>query len=334
MRAAIYPGGGRPLVIAQLPDPQPGVGELLIRVHRCGVCGTDLAMTRGGQWDFPANGQLGHEYAGEVIDVGAHVEGFCVGNRIAVLPSEACGHCRACDHGNNTLCGNAGGLMRGFAEYAVVPAAVSVRLPSVLSMADGALVEPLAVSLYGVRQSALQPGQNVLVLGGGTVAQLSIYWARQQGAGRIVAMSRSASREALSLTMGADAFVPFGDQETTALADAMQGQAIDVVYECVGVEGMLARAVRHVAPFGRIVSLGFCTAPDPVIPALASYKCATLQYVVGYTLAEFEYVANHIDKGHVRPDTIVTRTAPLSDLPLVMNELRQPNADTKVQIIC
>jgi (R,R)-butanediol dehydrogenase/meso-butanediol dehydrogenase/diacetyl reductase len=69
MKAAIYPGGGAALVIEDMPDPEPGPGELVVRVHRCGICGTDLAMTRGGTWDYGARAQLGHEYAGEVVAV-------------------------------------------------------------------------------------------------------------------------------------------------------------------------------------------------------------------------------------------------------------------------
>jgi (R,R)-butanediol dehydrogenase/meso-butanediol dehydrogenase/diacetyl reductase len=334
MKAAIYPGKGQPVVITTLPDPEPGEGELLIRVHRCGICGTDISMTRGELWDFPANSQIGHEYAGEIVAIGAGVSGLRRGDRVAVLPSQACGHCAACDHGNHTLCRNAGGLMVGFAEYAKVPAYLAVRLPSVLSMADGALVEPLAVSLYGVRQSGLHAGEPVLVLGGGTVALYAIYWARRMGAGRIVAMSRSGRRRELSLAMGADAFVAFSGDEADALREAFGGASPSMVYECVGVPGMLERAVRHVAPFGRIVSLGFCTSPDPLSPAVASYKCATLQFLVGYTLSEFEYVAGQMDKGSVDPKTIITHTAPLDELPAMMTRLRSPNDDTKIQIIC
>ena len=334
MKAAIYPGGGRPIRIESLPDPEPGPGELLIKVHRCGICGTDLSMTRGEQWDFPAGSQIGHEYAGEVVAIGSEVQGYKRGDSVAVLPSKACGHCTACDHGNHTLCRNEGGLMLGFAEYAVIPAGLAVRLPSTLSMADGALVEPLSVSLYGVRRSGLQPGDSVLVLGGGTVALYAIYWARRLGAGRIVAMSRSARRRELCLAMGADAFVSYSEHEQSEIAEAFAGEAPKLVFECVGTPGMLEKSVQLVAPFGHIISLGFCTAPDPVVPAIVSYKCAKLQFLVGYTLGEFEYVANEMDKGHVDPKSIITHSAALNDLPAMMARLRQPNADTKIQILC
>lgn len=333
MKAAIYPGGGKPVTIEELPDPQPGPGEVLIKVARCGICGTDLSFTRGTMWDFGTNTQFGHEYAGEIIEVGKDVTEFRVGERIAVLPSVACGQCPSCRTlENNVLCqAMPGTAMVGFAELAKVPTSVATRLPAVLSMADGALVEPLAISLYGVKLAQIHPGDRVLVLGGGTVALYAIYWARRLGAGRIVAMSRSDRRKDLCLEMGADAFVSYGDNEIGEAVEALGGSP-QFVFECVGAEGMLTKAVMHVAQFGKIVSLGFCTSPDPLIPGMASYKCAAIQFAVGYSMKEFHYIADQMDKGHCDPKAIITSDVPLVDLPRMMDLLRGPNAETKVHV--
>ena len=334
MKAAIYPGGGQAVTIENLPDPQPGPGELLIKVHRCGICGTDLSFTKGTMWDFGQNTQFGHEYAGEIVEVGKGITSFQVGERIAVLPSVACGECPSCRTlENNVLCQSMPGTaMVGFAEYAKVPVTVATRLPRVLSITDGALIEPLAISLYGVKLAQIRPGDRVLVLGGGTVALYAIYWARRLGAGKIVAMSRSDRRKDLCLEMGADAFVSYGDNEIGEAIEALGGSP-QFVFECVGAEGMLGKAVMHVAQFGKIVSLGFCTTPDPLIPGMASYKCASIQFAVGYSMKEFLYIADHMDKGHVDPKTIVTNEVPLLDLPTTMTKLRGPNDETKVHVV-
>jgi (R,R)-butanediol dehydrogenase/meso-butanediol dehydrogenase/diacetyl reductase len=335
MKAAIYPGEGRPIVIESLPDPQPGPDDVLIRVHRCGICGTDLSMTKGGMWDYGSNVQFGHEYAGEIVEVGSNVAAFKVGERIAVLPSVACGQCHSCyGHGNNVLCQSSPAkAMLGFAEFASVPASVATRLPSTLTLSDGALIEPLAISLYGVKFARINPGDRVLVLGGGTVALYAIYWARRLGAGPIVAMSRSPRREDLSLAMGADAFITYGDSEIGEVREAFGG-APEIVFECVGAEGMLSKAVTHADQFGRIVSLGFCTAPDQIIPGIASYKCVSMQFAVGYSMKEFLYIAGQMDKGHVDPKTIITNEISLEDLPAMVTALRGPNDETKVHVRC
>ncbi len=333
MKAAIYPGHGQTPVIATLPDPEPAADEVIIRVHRCGICGTDLSMTKGGTWDYGAGSQFGHEYAGEVVEVGKRVTAFHPGDRICVLPSLACGQCEPCrSHGNNVLCqAKPGTAMLGFAELARVPANVAIKLPSTLSMADGALIEPLAISLYGIKFARIQPGDRVLVLGGGTVALYAIYWARRLGAGRIVAMSRSTRRQDLALAMGANAFIAYGKDEIAEGREALGG-APQVVLECVGAEGMLSKAVMHSAQFGRVISLGFCTGPDAVIPAIASYKCVSMQFAVGYTMKEFLYIADQMDKGHADPKAIITRDISLEQLPAMIEELRGPNNDTKVQV--
>lgn len=331
MKAAIYPGGGKPVSIEDIPDPEPRPNDILVKVHRCGICGTDLSMTKGEIFDFGENSQFGHEYSGEIVAVGSEVSGWSVGDRVTALPSGACGHCQGCATGNHVLCHTGESAMAGFAEYIRLPADIAVRLPSTLSMADGALVEPLAVSLYGANHSQMKAGDNVLVLGGGTVALYSIYWARRLGARRIVAMSRSERRKDLCLAMGADAFITYGENEVGEVMEALGG-APDLVYECVGAEGMLAKAVQHAGLFGKVVSLGFCTSPDPVMPAMASFKCVNMQFLVGYTMKEFLYIADQMDKGHVDPKTIITNDIPLVDLPKVMEQLRGPNAETKVHV--
>lgn len=334
MKAAIYPGQGKGIVIEDLPDPSPRAHELVIKTHRCGICGTDLSMTKGGLWDFGPRSQFGHEYAGEIVEIGSEVTGFRVGERVSVLPSPACGRCEAClTHGNHVLCqAKPGTAMAGFAEFVRFPANLATRLPATLSMADGALIEPLAISLYGVKLAHIQPGDRVLVLGAGTVALYAIYWARRLGAGRIVAMSRSARRRDLALNMGADTFTCYGKDELSEVK-AFLGGSPQIVFEAVGAEGMLSRAVQHATQFGRIVSLGFCTAPDPVIPAMGSYKCVSIQFAVGYSMSEFLYIADQMDQGHADPKAIITREIPLTQLPSMMSTLRGPNNETKVQVL-
>lgn len=334
MRAAVYKGEGKPWALENLPDPEPGPGELLLKVHRCGICGTDLSMTKGTQWDFPAGTIPGHEYAGEIVAVGSNVSSFRVGDRITSIPSSGCGRlgCLACQEGNLTLCRESPGVMGGYGEYICIPQNSALKLPGTLSMRDGALIEPLAVGLYGVRQATIQPGAKVLVMGGGSVALAAIYWARRLGAGKIVAISRSQRRRDMALEFGADAFVQYGDTEIEDVIDKLGGSP-EIVYECVGAEHLLHKALSHVRLFGQVISMGFCTTPDAIIPAIAAFKAATLKFPVAYTMQDFEHVANVMDSGHVDPKIMLSSEISLEQLPDKIEELRGPNNDTKATVV-
>ena len=131
--------------------------------------------------------------------------------------------------------------------------------------------------------------------------------------------------------MGADAFIPFGDTEIGEVIEALGGSP-DVVLEGVGAEGMMMKAISHAAQFGRVISLGFCTSPDPLIPGVASFKCLSIQFIVGYSMKEFNYVADQMDKGHCDPKAIITNDIPLAELPQMMDILRGPNEETKVHV--
>jgi threonine dehydrogenase-like Zn-dependent dehydrogenase len=330
MKAANYPGDGEPLEIINKPDPSPKPDEVVIEVHRCGICGTDLHMTEGHDWQFPADCTPGHEYAGRVVAKGSQVRHLSEGDLITALPSTGCGNCDACATGNLALCHNAPGLMGGFAQYISVPETVTTKLPSTLTAADGALIEPFAVGLYGLQQANIKAGAKVLVLGAGSVALCAIFWAKQLGAS-VVAMSRSSRRKELAMAMGADALINFGYQEQEQIQKSLGG-APDIVVECIGHPGFINQGISMVKPMGKVVSLGFCTAPDQFTPAMAGFKGVALFFPVGYTLANFQHCVDVLSSTDFDPKIIITNTVGLDQLPSMMKKLRGGNQETKVHI--
>jgi (R,R)-butanediol dehydrogenase/meso-butanediol dehydrogenase/diacetyl reductase len=221
--------------------------------------------------------------------------------------------------------------MGGFGEYLRVPDSVAIKLPSTFSAADGALVEPFAVGLYAVRLAAIRPGDRILVQGAGSVALATIFWARRLGAGRIVAVSRSTRRAGPAQDMGANAFVQSGADEVKEVIEALGGLP-DIVFECVGAPGLLPRAIEHARVLGQVVSLGFCTAPDAIVPAVAGYKGIRLSFPVGYSLRDFQYVADVMLAGHADPKMLISSVITLDALPAAFENLRGPNMETKVHV--
>ncbi|MBU6267288.1 MAG: alcohol dehydrogenase catalytic domain-containing protein [Sphingomonadales bacterium] len=331
MKAAVCYGSQQALRIEDRPEPECDAGSVLVAVERCGICGSELHLNDGPPRAFAGGMVMGHEFAGRIVEVGSGVSGLRVGQRVAAFPAVGCGHCEACAAGNWILCPGATRILGGFAEFARLPAAAAIPLGDGLTAADGALVEPLTVSLYGIRRAAIQPGDRVLVLGAGTIALSAIYWARRLGAGRIVAMSRSPRRAGIAQAMGADAFVGYGEHERAEVAEALGG-APDIVLECVGVPGMVARAIDHVRLMGKVLSLGFCATPDPIVPAIAGFKGVSLQFPVGYSRQDFEFSARTMLAGHVDPKVMISRVVALDQFPATFARLLGANSENKVQV--
>lgn len=332
MKAVMFKNADEPLALEEVPDPTPAAGDLVLKVGRCGICGTDIHLTQEHGY-FPENSVVGHEFAGEVVAVGAEVEGFKLGDVVTAMAGAGCGKCRGCLTAGPFLCENGftayGG---GFAEYARVPARASIKLPSSLSLTDGALVEPLAVALHALRLVDGIVGKRVLVLGAGAIGLAAVHWARKLGALRVAAASRSRRRAALAEVMGADAFVETGEGEVDRVSAALGGLP-DVVIECIGVAGALQQSVQLVKPMGTVVSLGFCTKPDPVLPALATFKQIRLQFSMAYSLDEFQFAADMLDRGHVEPRQMVNdEVLALSEVPDTIQQLRKGRAETKLHV--
>jgi threonine dehydrogenase-like Zn-dependent dehydrogenase len=332
MRAAVFKGPGKPLVIESLDDPVPGEGELVLRVGRCGICGTDLHMTDGHAAGFPADSVLGHEFAGEVVAIGAGVERYKLGDTVAGLAVAGCGRCASCVAGDPMWCEK--GLipaMGGFGQYTRVNALAAIKLPATLSLEDGALIEPLAVGLHGVTLAALGPGARVLILGSGSIGLAAAFWARRFGATQVLVASRSARSQDHAMHMGASCVEQFGEEFPRRVSAALGG-APDVVFECIGIPGMLGMAVELVRPRGTIVVLGNCMLPDTLIPSLILFKQVRLQGSMVYSRREFEITAEALESGAVEPRSMITDRVPLAALPAAFEALRRPTYQCKTLV--
>jgi threonine dehydrogenase-like Zn-dependent dehydrogenase len=331
MKAAIFQALLTPLALAELPDPQPRSRQVLVSVCRCGICGSDLHMTEDPVFGAVAGDVLGHEFAGEVLELGPDVRHLCVGDRVTVAPLLGCGDCETCLRGEPAWCTQMALQGGGYAQYAAVAERQCRRLPAHISLADGALAEPLAVALHGIMQSGMKPGDKVLVLGAGAIGLAVAFWARRLGAAQVAMTDLHTFQEARALDLGATAFFGRREHLIDDVNAALQGPP-DIVFECVGKPGLIAQAVEHVRPRGTIVVLGLCTVADSFIPFRAVSKELRIVNSVFFTMQEFGAAIDALESSRYAPQALVSETVSLAELPVAFEALRKRSTQCKVLI--
>ena len=331
MKAAVFHGIGQKLCIEVVPDPRPGPGEVVVKVGRCGICGSDLHMTEDPMFGVPAGAVLGHEFAGEIAAVGKGVTGLKIGDRVSVPPVKGCGHCASCLKGEPAWCDQMALIGGGYGEYALALERQIVRLPSSASLADGALVEPLAVALHGVMRSSLQTGDKVVILGAGPIGLATAFWVRRMGAKQIVVTDLNRFQEERAMAMGATAFVS-GEEDHVVQCDRILGGKADIVFECVGVPGMIAQAVEHIRIHGEVLVQGLCTRPDTFIPFKALSKECRFQFAAFFKTQEYEASLDVLSSGAAEPRALITDTISLDQLPDTFEALRKRTHQCKVLV--
>lgn len=329
MRAVMFQGLGESLTLETLPDPTPGEGEVVIRVGRCGICGSDLHMAEDPAFGKVAGDVFGHEFAGEVVALGKGVDRIRVGDHVSVVPLASCGHCSSCRAGEPAWCAQMQLQGGGYAEYAVTNSRQCVVLPGSASMADGAIVEPLAVALHGVLLSGLQPGDRVLILGAGPIGLGVAFWARRMGARAVVVQDVARYQEERALAMGASAFI-VDREEPVAASDRALGGKADIVFECVGLPGLIAQAVDQVRAKGKVVILGLCTQLDSFVPFVALSKEVNLITSAFFKRQEYEATLDALNAGQAEPRLIITDTVSLEAVPTVFETLKTRTHQCKV----
>jgi (R,R)-butanediol dehydrogenase / meso-butanediol dehydrogenase / diacetyl reductase len=331
MRAAVMQGLHQPLAIETIPDPAPSTGEVVVKVGRCGICGSDLHMTEDPAYGKGSGDVLGHEFAGEVVALGKGTEGLALGDLVSVIPLQSCGQCASCKSGEVAWCDQFGLQGGGYAEYAVTRPNQCVKLPASASLADGAIIEPLAVALHGVNMSGLKAGDKALILGAGPIGLAVAFWARRAGAADVVIQDISDFQQVRAQGMGASGFVVDPEDPIGSAEHALGGKA-DIVFECVGIPGLIEQAVSQVRNRGTILLLGLCTKPDTMNTFAMLSKEVRLITSAFFTRGEYETALDVLSAGAAEPRLLVTDTIALSDTPKRFEALKSRAHDCKVLI--
>ncbi len=356
MRAAVM--RSQRLVVADLPLPEPGPGEVLVKTLACGICGSDLhalkhaerfveASRRAGSvftMDLSRDVVMGHEFCAEIADHGPGTSrALKAGARVCSRPTliRADGP-RAVGYSNDTP--------GGYAEYMRLTEALLLEVPNGLPPEQAALTEPMAVGLHAVAKARLEPDDVPLVIGCGPVGLAVIAALRLAGARPIVAADFSSRRRDLATALGADIVVdpaattPWPTwREAAVWRDASRAPALPpwiagpplrpaVVFECVGVPGVLDQIMAAAPKGSRIVVVGVCMEPDTIYPMLGISKELNLQFVLGYTPDEFAATLRHIAQGAIPTAPLITGKVGVEGVAGAFEVLATPERHAKILV--
>ncbi|MDQ4134042.1 MAG: 2,3-butanediol dehydrogenase, partial [Actinomycetota bacterium] len=294
--------------VEPVDEPSPAAGEVKLRNAHSGICGSDLHVFYSPETsglDFtrphPVTGAmppqiLGHEFSGTVVELGEGVDGYQIGDRVAVWPVYYCGQCAACVKGRFNACQRIGfhGLTShggGMAEFTTVAADKLHKLPDNVDLRMGALVEPMAVSWHAVSQSGVEPGQSALIAGAGPIG-IGIWFAlRARGVERILVSEPSAARRAVMSKLGENTTVdPTKEDLADNVADFTNGSGVDVAFDAAGAGVAVSSALMALTPGGRLVIVAVHERPVEVNPNTLVLAETSVVGALAYMPQDFDEV--------------------------------------------
>ena len=334
----------RDLRVEDVAEPtQPGAGEVVVKVVTCGICGTDLHEFVAGPIVTPTephpltgarNPQiLGHEFAGDVVAVGAGVTRVAEGDRVAIMPLVYCGSCSYCRRGLQHLCATMAcvGLSHpwgGMAELAMVAEYQVVLLPDGVSYRQGALIEPAAVAAYGVERGGVRPGDSVLVTGAGPIGALAALCARSAGASTVYVSEPNPARRARAEALGVATILdPTSVDVPERLREETDGLGVDVAIECSGHPNGFSAAIHSLRKRGTLAQTGLFVGEASVEPMLWALNDLTIVGTWCYWVYDFDRIAAQIGAGDLPVERAVTSNVILDDAPDAFARLASGTAD-------
>jgi len=253
------------IVDVDVPSVKPG--EALVKVHACGVCGTDIHIYEGVMPWARLPLIPGHELSGVVVEVGEAVSSLEPGDKVAVDPNITCGVCRYCRRGRRNLCPNLEAIgvttSGGFAEYVVAPASQLYKVPKGLSLEEAAFAEPVSCCVHGFTRLSIQPGDDVLIIGAGPIGLIHLQLAKRCGAGKVVVAEVNEKRLKLASELGADLTVnPSEERLSERVRLFLSGKGVEAAIDAAGGSAPLDLALSCLDPGGRLLVFGVASEKD------------------------------------------------------------------------
>jgi L-iditol 2-dehydrogenase len=323
------------LEIAEMPEPVPGPGELLVRVAACGICGSDVHGYDGSSGRRIPPLVMGHEAAGTIAAIGSGVRGFREGDRVTFDSTVYCGECDFCRRGTMNLCDrrevvgvSCGDYRRhgAFAEYVTVPERIVYRLPDAMEFSEAAMLEAVSVALHAVHLSGGAEDRTALVLGAGMIGLLTMQAARALGYARVMIADIDTTRLELARSLGADDVLHSGAGLAAEVQGRTGGHGADVVFEAVGRNETVAAAIDSVRKGGTVVLIGNI-APEVKLPLQKVVSRQIRLQGSAASCGEYPEAMELVTSGKIRIEPLITAVASLEEGPRWFERLHagEPN---------
>ncbi len=334
MRAVVMRGNR--LVVDEIDEPTPGPGQALVETLACGICGSDLHfLQHAGKMGAMADGEgtsydpgrdlvMGHEFCARVVAIGDGVTGLGEGDVVVSMPVLATAD------GLATI-GYSHEYVGGYAERMLLMAALCLKVPAGLDPTHAALTEPMAVGRHAVNLSGIASGESAIVHGCGPIGLAIVSALTRSGIELIIAGDYSEARRELARRLGAHEVVdPKQEPAIEAWRRLTGSDGSVVIYEAVGVPGMIDQAMREAPRSGRILVAGVCMEPDTISPIVGIRSELTIQFALGYTPAEFSETLDRIAAGEIDAASLVTAQVGLDGVADAFEALRNPDEQVKI----
>lgn len=344
MRASVMRNGE--ILVDEVPDPAPRAGQVVAEVLACGICGSDLhALHHADQMvemsramaaeagpfaphvmDVGRDVVMGHEFSARVVEVGENVGNCREGDVVVSMPI-------VMDAGGLHAIGYSNDYVGGYAERITLSDMLCLKVPNGLDPRHAALTEPMAVGLHAVQLSRLTPAHSAVVIGCGPVGLAVVAACAALGVESIVAADYSPARRALAAKMGATDVVDPAEEPAVDAWRRLDGRRSLVVFEAVGVPGILDAAITASPRGSQIVVVGVCMTPDTIRPMIAVGKETNLQFSFGYDPTEFAETLRRIADGELDVAPMITGEVGLDGVAGAFRDLGSPDAHAKILVI-
>ncbi len=323
------------LTLRDAPMPEAGAGELVVKVRGALTCGTDVKTYRRGHPKFPMPTPFGHEFSGDIAQVGEGLQDWSVGEPVMLAPTAPCGSCSDCARGLHNLCPFCmeGLILGAFSEYVKVPAHIVktnlFRKPPELDYFEAAIMEPLACVVYGQQQLTLKAGDSVVIVGTGPIGLLHQMLANRSG-GRVFMLGRSELRLNLAQEIGAEAVIEVerGESILPIVKRLTEGRGADCVIECTGQPQVWRESIEATAVGGTTLLFGGCKSGSKVgVPhSLISNRNLTVKGVFHFTPEAVAESRRLLIEGELPVRKMIPEIRPMTDYQAIFQDLIEGKA--------